>query len=742
LEIVGYSDRLSVPPGEAIQFMVSCSHPQYQAELVRLIHGDTNPAGPGFKAQPVESALAGNYIGRVQPLEPGSHVLVPDRGELRLDGSLTLQAWIMPTTPGLPTQGLLSRWMSTAMAGYALVIETDGDLGLLLGDGERVARVRTGVPLPAGEWAFVAATYDADERVVRLVQRPLRSALLGLGSASVETPIELGRLADSGTALAIAGVHDMRDDGAIVVRGHFNGKIEAPRIFASALAPRGVEALAEDANPARVGGSSLVAAWDFSADISSARITDTSGNRLDGAISNLPMRAVTGRLWDGREHDWRRAPHQYGAIYFHDDDLENANWDVDLGFTVPADMRSGVYAVHISAGDAEDYLPFFVRPRPGTATAPIAFLAPTNSYLAYANEHYSWSDPAFAGFGVGDPRERLQPQDVYQETHRLLSIYDSHSDGTGVCFSSWLRPIVSLRPKFFMQLIRAPHQFNADLHLINWLETKSFAYDVITDHDLHAEGLPLLRRYRTLVTGSHPEYWTEDALDALESYLGGGGRVMYLGGNGFWWVTSYPPAAPHAIEVRRGQNGTRTWESAPGEVHHQGTGEFGGQWKLRGRPPQKLVGVGYTGQGSDAAVPFRRLPESYDERATFIFEGVTDDPFGDFGLVLDGAGGAEIDRFDHQLGTPPQALRLATTTGFSDAYQAALDDSLFHDGKSGGTVNPLVRADMTYFETPAGGAVFSTGSISWCGSLSHNDSDNAVSRITENVLRRFSHPSD
>jgi N,N-dimethylformamidase len=41
---------------------------------------------------------------------------------------------------------------------------------------------------------------------------------------------------------------------------------------------------------------------------------------------------------------------------------------------------------------------------------------------------------------------------------------------------------------------------------------------------------------------------------------------------------------------------------------------------------------------------------------------------------------------------------------------------------------------------PQGGAVFSTGSIAWIGSLSHNGYDNNVSRITENVLRRFSDP--
>jgi len=48
-----------------------------------------------------------------------------------------------------------------------------------------------------------------------------------------------------------------------------------------------------------------------------------------------------------------------------------------------------------------------------------------------------------------------------------------------------------------------------------------------------------------------------------------------------------------------------------------------------------------------------------------------------------------------------------------------------------------IHADMTYFETPNDGAVFSVGSICWCGSLSHNNYDNNVSRITENVLRKF-----
>jgi N,N-dimethylformamidase len=49
----------------------------------------------------------------------------------------------------------------------------------------------------------------------------------------------------------------------------------------------------------------------------------------------------------------------------------------------------------------------------------------------------------------------------------------------------------------------------------------------------------------------------------------------------------------------------------------------------------------------------------------------------------------------------------------------------------------MVRADMIYYKTDQGGAVFAPGSLSWCGSLSHNNYNNNVSRITENAIRGF-----
>ena len=96
--IHGYADRLSVAPGETIEFKVSCDEPgSYRADVVRLVHGDTNPAGPGFKEEEIASAINGSYEGRHQPIRSGSHVIVDDpRGALALTGAFTLHAFVLP----------------------------------------------------------------------------------------------------------------------------------------------------------------------------------------------------------------------------------------------------------------------------------------------------------------------------------------------------------------------------------------------------------------------------------------------------------------------------------------------------------------------------------------------------------------------------------------------------------------------------------------------------------------------
>ena len=67
MKLVGYTNRWSVRRGDTLTFHVHCEIGQYEAVLVRLIHGDTSPRGPEFKEVSVESPLDGTYAGEPRP---------------------------------------------------------------------------------------------------------------------------------------------------------------------------------------------------------------------------------------------------------------------------------------------------------------------------------------------------------------------------------------------------------------------------------------------------------------------------------------------------------------------------------------------------------------------------------------------------------------------------------------------------------------------------------------------------
>jgi N,N-dimethylformamidase len=743
-ELIGYADRFSVAPGEAIRFMVSADHPSYQADIVRLIHADENPASPGFKEKVIETSVSRQYVGRKQIAYSGSYVVTEHHLALNELKDFTLQMWIYPTLPKTgQVQGLLSKWQQSEHAGFCLFVGGGGYLGVWLGDGSgHVDRVHTEKPMRAHEWYFVAATYSAASREVTLYQIPLANWPLDDSAVVLRSTVQAAKLGTNPSPLLIAAAHAEKVDSARVVgRMLYNGKIDSPRIFARALSQNEIDALRQDHPVGDVVDDSVVALWDFAAHSDSAKVIDTGPHRLQGTAINMPMRAVTGHNWTSTEFDFKRAPQQYGAIYFHEDDLDDAGWEVDFEWTVPDGLRSGVYAARLRAGDdskQEDHIPFFVRPRKGTASAPILVLAPTMTYLAYANDRLRTFSEDIEG--VGEREVTRHPLDDYLAEHPeyAASIYDVHSDNSGYCYSSRRRPIITMRPRYRYWIVGGPRHFAADLYLIDWLEQKGFEYDIVTDEDLHFEGEGLLARYCTVITGSHPEYWTTPMRAGLESYLNNGGKLMYLGGNGFYWVTSVDPTRPHVIEVRRGTGGTRAWNSAPGEAYHSTTGEMGGLWRHRGKAPNQLSGIGFSSMGWDGAAGYVRQPGSLDERAAFIFAGVdADEVIGNFGLVLGGAAGDELDAVDYELGTPPHTLILASSTGHSRFILPVIENTFEISASLAAGHVPDARADMVYFETPNQGAVFATGSITWFASLSHNDYKNNVSRITENVLRRF-----
>ena len=224
--------------------------------------------------------------------------------------------------------------------------------------------------------------------------------------------------------------------------------------------------------------------------------------------------------------------------------------------------------------------------------------------------------------------------------------YDYHSDGSSPYYSTRLRPNVSGSPSYTDALFSdrgfaGCHLLCADLYLIDWLTEKGYALDVVTDEDLHFEGHDALKPYQVVLTGAHPEYWTKQMLAALGAYRDCGGRIMYLGGNGLYWVTSLDPELP-VIEVRRSL-GTSLSRAYDGEHYHSTTGEIGGMWRAQGQAPQKLLGVGLSALGGAPGSAYRRQPDSVDPRAAFIFKGVDlGDVIGNFGLNTGAAAGFEI----------------------------------------------------------------------------------------------------
>ncbi len=482
---------------------------RYRAGLVRLISGETGPRGPGLKEEAIATNIDGEHDGETQYTDAGSYAIVE-----------TLPALSGPVELGLLVRpGHLSGELQTLMAlgPIRLVLDEAGAAALVVGN-DIVSSAR---PLRVQMWHRILATYDPASGAATVSSAPLPGPHAER-EAAVTRHVGSGIVARGPLLFAAEQVAPGR-----TVR-HFTGKLEAPHLRAASLA----------------------AQWDFASGIGSTRIEDRSPGGLNGRTVNAPKRAVTGALWDGSVHDWRRNPAHYAAIHFHADDLYDAAWRESLRLALPADLRSGFYAAKLeaigpSAESPPFYVGFIVSPPHGEPGARLAVLASTMTYLAYANYRRRMSPGPFELAMGALPTVDMTDLLLAQHPELGGSTYDTHADGSGVSIASARRPLFNMRPtgRFW--------NFSMDLCLVDWLEQQGIAYDVITDHDLHEMGASLLAPYRAVMTGSHPEYFTLEMLEAIEAHLGGGGRLMYMGGNGFYRSC---PSRAHRAAPRRGRH--------------------------------------------------------------------------------------------------------------------------------------------------------------------------------------------
>ncbi len=715
IPLIGYSDRLSVRPGERIAFKVSSRlEAPYEARLVRVTSADPNPDGPGLREEALPAAFAGRYPSRVQEMRLGSYMVVEDARALGTLPCLAVTALARPTLPDRGLQAVVS--LRAREGGVALCIDGKGRVALALDstEGEREIFPVEGA-IPDGAWLRVWACLDLLGGRAEAGWEALDQALARKASArwSIEP-----RAALAPESLTVAVLD------AATGEGLFNGRIEAPALYGHAE-PSTTEADA-------------LARWDFGLGIEGFETRDRGLLGLHGQLVNRPLRAVKGAAWTGEEMCWRHRPEHYAAIHFHEDDFGDAGWETDFEYEVPADLPSGLYAVRLSGDGVEDSIPFIVPPPKGERRADLCVVIPTFTYVVYGNHARvdfsdAWRERA-ADWGAS-------PWNPCDHPEFGLSAYNKHADGSGIALVTHLRPMLTLRLGYITlvdQKGSGLRHLQADTHILAWLEAKGHSYDLLTDHDLDEEGAAALAGYAAVFTSSHPEYHTGRTWDAFKAYRDGGGRLAYLGGNGFYWRVARHPEHRDALELRRAEGGIRAWAAEPGEYYHAFDGAYGGLWRRNGRPPQQLVGVGFSAQGLFEGTCYRRAATSYEQRFSWLFDGLEGEQIGCHSLSGGGAAGFELDRAEAALGTDRNAVVLASSSGHPGHFTVVFEELLSHVATLyGDSKDDLVRADMVYWETPSGGAVFSAGSITFCGALPVDDFDSDVSRLVDNLLTHW-----
>ena len=250
--IHGYSDRLSVAPGETIEFKVSCEEAApYRADLVRMIHGDTNPAGPGFREEEVglrrraASTRAATSVPTSARTRSSRIPMACSQGTEGWRVELFVQAGVVDPA----VQALVSRFDASANAGLGRAAPRGPARAAHRrrrahrGRRRRASAV-AGHLVRADGSARPAGGRGDRRRAGRELgeQRPLPAVEIG-GAGRTAGSVAV-RPADSGTPLLLAGLQERA--GEPWVGEHCDGKLEAPRILRGSRRPRGLGLHARD----------------------------------------------------------------------------------------------------------------------------------------------------------------------------------------------------------------------------------------------------------------------------------------------------------------------------------------------------------------------------------------------------------------------------------------------------------------------------------------------------------------
>lgn len=702
LDVTGYTDRWVYRAGETVDLRVSGTRSRVYWQLIRHLGAVSKPEDWTARTRFI-AECRGHFDGVSNSQTVTGSYFSAAIAAHSVTAGYRLEFGLKPTL--LPMKDSLLARMQFGEETIDLVVDQSGEMALLGSSWER--QRLEGVTLAANAWTHLSlALYSSDEGLSVAVNCGPHRASLEVTHGVVFAPL---------SSLFLAG------DGA---KGRFDGKIESPRLDGLSLN----------------GNGSLfayrLAAWDFS-DFSLGQfsVPERVAGGSAGILHNAPTRGVTSSRYTGRSCNFVEALDDYAAVWFHRDDILDVGWPSGGAIELP-DLESGVYSIVISGSEEIDWqrresfdaIPLFIRPS-RTSAHVVALVLPTFSYRAYANNTFAEeADPL-----IFKRKKQGTSKPLYDHAIalNLLSLYSLHGDGSGVALASLKRPQLTVRADFESHLQGFPHQFSADLAIVEWLEGLGIGYDIMTDEVLHEDGVEAISSYKLLLTGSHPEYSSAALLDAYHDFNARGGSLLYLGGNGFYWSVGLDPRFPELLEVRRSE-GTRTWTAGVGERRQQLDGQDGGIWRSLGRPPNALFGIGFcahgfSGDGNYVAVPVD-VPRRFARIRSFL-QAQGERPFGIAGL--------EIDRYAPEFGSGNDVIVLASLYSTPAGYLPTVEefgglDVLIKDAYA--ALAERVRGNIVMRLVEGGGCIFSVGSIRWTSGLVDDCDQHGVRALTSAAL--------
>lgn len=223
---------------------------------------------------------------------------------------------------------------------------------------------------------------------------------------------------------------------------------------------------------------------------------------------------------------------------------EGCGWPVAHGWTIPEDAPSAFYRVAswTTRPDGSRFLQhhfFIVRPRvEAPKSGRFLLVLCTSTWIAYND----WGGSnAYDGIDGADGRSFSPKLSIRRPWSRGLVWLPPGAPRLcdPVPRGMWEAPRYPTKEfafaNGFAQYYASSGWAQFERHFVAWAEREGYAFDVISQHDLHYRP-ELLAGYPCLAFVGHDEYWTAGMRDHVEAFAKAGGGVARFGGNFYWQI--------------------------------------------------------------------------------------------------------------------------------------------------------------------------------------------------------------